>query len=145
MAAELDALFRHPAQALERKHLKAAGVGEQVAGPGHEAVQPAELGDDVFAGPEVQVVGVAEDDLRAAAREVARRQAFHGALGADRHEARRVHHAVGQVPAAGARAAGFGDDLELKHGVQPAVTAIQTTRVISSFSMFGNGCGGVHG
>ncbi len=32
--------------------------------PAHEAVQPAELGDQRVAGPEVQVVGVAEHDLR---------------------------------------------------------------------------------
>ena len=32
--------------------------------PAHEAVQPAELGDQPVAGPEVQVVGVAEHDLR---------------------------------------------------------------------------------
>ena len=56
----------------QREDLEAARVGEDRPVPGHEAVQPAELGDQLVAGPEVQVVRVAEHDLRARARELAR-------------------------------------------------------------------------
>ena len=48
----------------QREDLEAAGVGQDRPVPAHEAVQAAELGDQLVAGPEVQVVGVAEQDLR---------------------------------------------------------------------------------
>ena len=49
----------------QREDLVAAGVGEDRPVPLHELVQPAELVDHVLARAEVQVVRVAEDDLRA--------------------------------------------------------------------------------
>ena len=52
----------------EREDLEAARVGQDRPVPAHEPVQPAELGDQLVAGPEVQVVGVAEQDLRAERR-----------------------------------------------------------------------------
>ena len=52
----------------EREHLEAAGVGEDRAVPRHEAVQAAELRDQVLAGPEVQVVRVGEQDRSRRAR-----------------------------------------------------------------------------
>ena len=73
---------------LEREDLEAAAVGEHVTRPGHEAVQAAERLDDVGAGPEHQVVRVAEHHLDAERLEVRRRQRPHRASGADRHEAR---------------------------------------------------------
>ena len=49
----------------EAEDLEAAAVGEDGAVPVHEAVQAAQLGDELVAGPQGEVVGVAEDDLRA--------------------------------------------------------------------------------
>ena len=60
---EGDAVFRDLAEVGEAEDLKTAGIGEEGAGPGHEAVQSAELADQVGAGAEEKVVGVAEDDL----------------------------------------------------------------------------------
>ena len=81
--AEGDALVveGHVAAGLEREDLVAAGVGEHVARPVGEAVQPAEALDHVGAGLEHQVVGVAEHDLHAEVGEVGRGQVPHRALG----------------------------------------------------------------
>lgn len=43
--------------------MEAAGVGEEGVGPGGEAVEAAEFFDDVGAGSEPEVVGVAEDNF----------------------------------------------------------------------------------
>jgi hypothetical protein len=49
----------------QREHLEAAGIGEDRAVPAGEAVQATVRLDDLQAGPQEQVEGVAEDDLRA--------------------------------------------------------------------------------
>ena len=61
--AERDAVVVDREQRVaEREDLEAARIGEDRPVPARERVQPAELLDHVLAGPEVQVVGVAEDD-----------------------------------------------------------------------------------
>jgi len=49
----------------QREDLKPTGVGKDRPLPAHEAVQAAELGDQVLSRAEVQVIGVAEQDRRA--------------------------------------------------------------------------------
>ena len=61
--AELDARIRDLAQRREAEDLIAAAVGEDRPVPAHEAVQAAELADELRARPQGQVVGVGEDDL----------------------------------------------------------------------------------
>ena len=101
----------HVAARLEGEDLVAAGVGEHVAGPVGEAVQPPEALDDVGAGLQHQVVRVAEHDLHAEVGEVGGRQGAHRAPGAHRHEARRADLAAGRADDAGPRRAGRGGDL----------------------------------
>ena len=48
----------------EAEHLVAAAVGEDRLRPADEAVQPAAPRDQIVAGPQIQVIGVAEQDLR---------------------------------------------------------------------------------
>ena len=96
VAAELDAVLGDLAQGLEGEDLEAAGVGEHRAVPCREAVQAAEGLDHFLAGTEVQVVGVAQHDLRAGAADVVGMQAAHGAVRAHGHERRRLHRAVRQ-------------------------------------------------
>ena len=69
-------------------------------------MQPAAPRDELVAGPQVQVIGVAEDDLARRRRSsCAMRQRLDGALRADRHEDRRLDDAVRRVQhARGARA-----------------------------------------
>ena len=71
LGAVVDVPERHPVvidpgdRVSQREHLEPAGVGQDRAAPAHEAVEAAELGDRLVARAEVQVVGVAEHDLRA--------------------------------------------------------------------------------
>ena len=65
MRAETHALVRDLAQLAQAEDLKAAGVGEHGARPADEAVQPAHAADGLVAGAQIEVIGVAENDLRA--------------------------------------------------------------------------------
>ena len=53
------------AQAAQAEHLEAAGIGEDGVGPGHEAVQPAHPADEFVAGPQIEVIGVGQQDADA--------------------------------------------------------------------------------
>ena len=72
-------------------------------------VESAAPRDQVVAGPQIEMVGVAQQDLGADRLEVAVGHALHRALRADRHERRRLHLAVRRrhTPAPGA-AVGVG-------------------------------------
>jgi len=63
MRAKLRSLLAKLAVGGERKHLKAAAVGQYRPLPAVEAVQPARLFDNVKAGTQVEVVSIAEDNL----------------------------------------------------------------------------------
>ena len=63
MRSELASLLAQLAYAGEREHLEAAGVGEYGAVPRVEAVQAARLAQGVETGAQVEVVGVAQDNL----------------------------------------------------------------------------------
>ena len=92
---------------LEAEDLEAAGVGEDGPAPVHEAVQPAMRAQDFVARPQHEMKGVAEHDLGAEALELLGRHRLDGAVGAHRHEGRRLDGAM-REPAAvrGARARG---------------------------------------
>ena len=60
--AEVDALFGHLRELEEGDHLEAPRVGEEAPLPGHEGVESAALVQDLFAWPQSQVVGVAQND-----------------------------------------------------------------------------------
>ena len=66
---------------------------------------PPAAADDFHAGADVQVISVAEDDLRAHLAQFTRVNGFDAALRADRHEHRRINDAVGRGEPA---QAGFG-------------------------------------
>jgi hypothetical protein len=84
------------------ENLVAAAVGEDRPRPAHERVQAAHGADQLGAGAQGEVIGVAEHDLDAGLCELGRRQALDGRLRADGHEHRRVDGAVGGVQAAAA-------------------------------------------
>ena len=126
MRLEQDALFGNLAERFETEDLEAAGIGEDGAGPGHEAVESAPLTDALVPGTQKQVIGVGEDDLGVeVVNEVARGERLDGGLGADGHENRRFDDAVGGMEQAGARPCfGAGSlDFEVKRGVQLSIVA----------------------
>ena len=72
MRAELAPSSSMRARRRQAEDLIAAAVGEDRPVPADEAVQPAAPRDQLVARPQVQVIGVAEDDLGAEILEVAR-------------------------------------------------------------------------
>jgi len=111
--AELDAGLGDLSELREAEHLEPAGVGQDRAVPAHEAMQPAELADEVVSGPEKQMVRVGEHDLGAGRAEVVGPERLHGGVRADRHEDRRLDDAVRGRQAPGAGGAVGGEQLEL--------------------------------
>ena len=103
MGLEGDAILGNARQIAQAEDLETAAVGEDGQAPAHELVQPAEAADELVAGPQVEVIGVAEDDRGAAVEQIAGAQGFYGRLRAHRHEYRRVDDAVRrfQAPEAG--------------------------------------------
>ncbi len=65
MRAKLHALRRYFAQLIQAEDLEAAGVRQQAAWPAHEAVQPAQAPHRFMPRPQIQVIRVAKNDLRA--------------------------------------------------------------------------------
>src|SRR5580765_680764 len=104
MRAEVRARLIDRPPVGQAEHLIAAAVGEDRLVPADEAMQAAAPRDQVVAGPQVQVIGVAEQHLRAEAVELPVRHALHRALRAYRHEGRRLDVAVGGRHPAPARA-----------------------------------------
>ncbi len=98
---------------LQREDLVSARVGQHVSGPGHEPVQVAQLGDEIGAGPQHQVVRVAEHDLGAEVLHVRRRQRAHRCPGPDRHEHRRLEGALRRAHPPGPGQPVGGVDLDL--------------------------------
>jgi hypothetical protein len=111
---ERDAVFSDLAQVAERKHLEAAGVGQDRLLPAHETVQAAVRADRFEARAQPEVKRIAEDDLRMHFLEFAWLDGFHGAVSADGHEDRRFDDAVIQRDAAAARLAVGAEQFEVE-------------------------------
>ena len=69
MRAEDGFLLGHLDAMGEAEKLEAAAVGEDGPVPAHEAVQAAQGGDHLFARPQGEMVGIAQDHFRPAWRE----------------------------------------------------------------------------
>ena len=91
---EFDAVFFHFANFCEAENLKAAAVGENRLFPIHEFVQAAGGADDFESGTQIQMVSVAENDLRAHLVQFARVERLDAGLRADGHEHRRFDDAA---------------------------------------------------
>ena len=75
----------------EAEELEAAAVGQDRPVPAHEAVQAAERGDHLFAGPQREMIGIAQDHLRPALADVFDLQPFDACLRGDGHEGGHIH------------------------------------------------------
>ena len=100
-----------------REDLEAAGVGDDGPLPAHEGTEAAEALDQLGAGVEQQVEGVAEHHLVAQRRDLLAQQAFDGRLRGERHEGGRANVAVRRVQRSRASAGGAvaGFDRERGH------------------------------
>src|SRR4051812_8603687 len=96
MTLELHAVLVNAPEALQREHLKATGVGEHGAVPGGEPMEPPQILDDGFTGAQMEMIRVAQDDLRAGSPDIVRAEAPNDAVSPDRHERRRADLSMGQ-------------------------------------------------
>jgi hypothetical protein len=115
MRAELDAVRLDLANLGKAEHLKSAAVREDGFLPVDEIVQSARRADDVHAGADVEMIRVAENDLRAHLVKFARVERLDAALRAHGHEDRRVHHAMLGGQSAQARLGGRVGFKKFKH------------------------------
>ena len=112
VGTEPDVVVVHPPECAHAEGLEAAAVGENGPGPPHELMQPPQSVHRLHAGPQVQVVGVAQDDLRSHIHNFVGGKSLDGGLGGHRHKYGRVHRTVGRGKSAGPGAAVAVVDLE---------------------------------
>ena len=94
MGAKLDSLFAQPAQAFQAEDLKPATVGQNRTIPGHETVQSAGLLNPLKPRPQIQMVGVGQDDFGPDFAQFARGHGLDCCLGRHRHEGGGLHPTV---------------------------------------------------
>src|SRR5262245_9515918 len=116
MRAKLGALLIDLPSSGEAEYLIAAAVGQNRMRPGDEPVEPASSSDQLVAGPQIQMIGVAEDDLRTRLFEITVAHRLDASLRADRHERRCLHDAVWRVQLAETRRAVVGEQREAECG-----------------------------
>ena len=137
MALERHALLLNRADTRERKYLESTAVGQNRLVPVHEVVQAARLLHEVFAGAQVQVVGVRQQNLRADFLHLAGRHGFHARCRANRHVNRRLNVAVRRVQHAQPRAGLLANVLEfiekrLCHGSIPPLSGMSGFKIASA-------------
>src|SRR5579885_2989929 len=97
------ALVSDFAQLREAIDLVSAGIGENRARPGHEPVQAAQPAHQLVPRPQVQMIGIGEDNGRAELLEGLLPQALYRGLRPHRHERRSLHRAMWRLKHAAAR------------------------------------------
>ncbi len=110
MAGKGDAFLAHLRQRGKAHHLIAAAIGQDRPVPSHETVQPAQRGHALRAGPQHQMIGVAQNDVGACRADLGRAHRLDGGGGAHRHESWGANIAAPHADRAGASlAVGRGD------------------------------------
>ena len=74
----------------EAEELKAATIGQHWPIPATETVQPAKLANDLLAGPQSQVVRIAQHHLSAGGADLFDFQPLNAGPGSDRHKGRHL-------------------------------------------------------
>ena len=97
VALEGHSFLLDGANARQRKHLESAAVCKNRLMPIHEVVQPARFSDQLLARAQVQVIRVAEQNLRADLFHFPGRHGLHRGRRAHRHINRRLNIAVGRM------------------------------------------------
>ena len=116
MRAKCHAFFSHFAELAKAENLKTAGVGENRPRPRHESVQSPQPSNLVHSGPQIKVIGVAEQNLNAEFFEHILGHAFDRGLRPHGHEDWRLHLAVSRhQPTSSCGPAGFVDFKTKRH------------------------------
>ena len=112
MGAELHALLADLAQLRQAHDLEAAGIREDRARPVHEFVQAAQRRHPLGAGPQHEMIGIAQQDLGPRGGDGFRQHGLDRARRAHGHEGRRLHRAMGGMDPPAARLAVPRQELE---------------------------------
>lgn len=115
---ELNAVLADAPQPGQAEHLKAAAVRQQRPRPALKSVQAARVRDQIFAGAQVQVIGVPQNKRKADFAQFSRRHGFHRRLRTDGHEygcfKRGMGKLQGSAPPPNVRFRTRMSDMELK-------------------------------
>src|SRR6266478_2525183 len=105
---------------VEPTSLESTGIGEDGARPGHEAVQAAEIADQLVTGSQIKMIGVGEQNRGIEVLgEVALGEPFDRGLRADGHEHGRFDIAVSGMQHTGAGACDRTLGLNLEGDLRP--------------------------
>ena len=88
MGTKLDAMGFDFSDFGQAEYLVAPAIGQNRAGPAHETMEPTGLADDFQAGPDEQMIGIAQDDRCARFAQFSGIEGFDCGLRAHRHESR---------------------------------------------------------
>ena len=97
MRTEAYAVIGDFAKFGQTKNLVTAGIGEHRTVPGHEFMQSAQSADQFMAGTKIEVVGIAENNLRTEFFQSFVAQRLHSSLCAHRHEERSIDRTVRSI------------------------------------------------
>ncbi len=127
MRTKRHSFFIDFAQFVEAEHLEPAGVGQDRPRPRHEPMQPAHAPHRLHPRSQVQVIGVAENNLRPQFFERVLGDSLYRRQRADRHKHRRFNFGVrgDQASCTGFAACGFDPEVE-RHAVEGHGRAILT-------------------
>jgi hypothetical protein len=95
MRPKLNAALAYFAQLIQAENLESARIGKNAAFPRHESVQPAHLADGFVSRPQIEVIGVAEENLYAEFFENVLRYALDRAQRSDGHKDGSLDFTVG--------------------------------------------------
>ena len=105
VGAKLDTILGDLALSGQAEHLEATRIGQDGAIPAHKAVQSAHLGHQVRSGTQIEVIGIAQDQLDPQFSKIPRIEGLDCRLGANRGKSRGRDLAVGGVDASQASTA----------------------------------------
>src|SRR5215468_1055111 len=125
MRAEIYSLLADLPEIAQAENLKTAGVCKQRSLPAHEFVESTQVAHQLVPGAQIEMVGVAENDLRAQLFQHILRNALHRSSSSHRHEDRRLHLAVGGNDPSRACSARLGIRDERQCGHLSALRLIQ--------------------
>ena len=94
MRTEGHAFFRHFAQFVQAEDLKPTGIGKDRPWPRHKTVQPAERAHLFDTWPQVEVIGIAQQNFHAQFFKDVLRHALDRGQSPHRHKHRGLHYAV---------------------------------------------------
>ena len=105
VGVEDDSLFGDLANLGEAPDLETSRIGQNRPRPVHEFVEAAHLADQFMAWPQVEMIGIRENDFGVEIfLDLPRHQAFNRRLGTDGHKYRGFDDAVGGMEQSGPRA-----------------------------------------